>query len=199
LRAIIGRYQDLKKLGPGLVPSLPEPNLAEYWSIAREGKSQRPHCREQFRNRQTRGRSCQAGHYPTVDLVGSYTAQGANAAVSSIGNVRAPAFHRLQLNVPSIREDSPGRAYAKPSRCRKNRGRTSKPPDAWRCSPRRPGRQGHQRHGVGEAFEQAVVSASALASSIISPEVGVRTFLGVLQVQQNVYSTRRDVVTASNT
>ena len=48
-----------------------------------------------------------------------------------------------------------------------------------------------------KAFEQAVVSAeSALASNILGQEVGVRTFLDVLQVQQNVYSTRRDLADA---
>ena len=48
-----------------------------------------------------------------------------------------------------------------------------------------------------KAFEQAVVSAeSALASNIVGQEVGVRTFLDVLNVQQNVYSTRRDLADA---
>jgi len=48
-----------------------------------------------------------------------------------------------------------------------------------------------------KAFEQAVVSAeSALSSNIVGQEVGVRTFLDVLNVQQNVYSTRRDLAQA---
>ena len=48
-----------------------------------------------------------------------------------------------------------------------------------------------------KAFEQAVVSAeSALASNIVGQEVGIRTFLDVLNVQQNVYSTRRDLADA---
>ena len=47
------------------------------------------------------------------------------------------------------------------------------------------------------AFEQAVVSAqSALESNILGQEVGVRTYLDVLNVQQNVYSTRRDLAQA---
>jgi outer membrane protein len=48
-----------------------------------------------------------------------------------------------------------------------------------------------------KAFEQAVVSAeSALASNILGQEVGIRTNLDVLNVQQNVYSTRRDLANA---
>ena len=46
-----------------------------------------------------------------------------------------------------------------------------------------------------KAFEQAVVSAESRARSRTSlgQEVGVRTILDVLNVQQNVYSTRRDL------
>jgi outer membrane protein len=48
-----------------------------------------------------------------------------------------------------------------------------------------------------KAFEQAVVSAeSAYQSNVLGQEVGVRTFLDVLNVQQNVYSTRRDLAQA---
>src|SRR4030095_9495205 len=47
------------------------------------------------------------------------------------------------------------------------------------------------------AFEQAVASAEvALQSNILGQEVGIRTNLDVLNVQQNVYSTRRDLANA---
>jgi len=45
-----------------------------------------------------------------------------------------------------------------------------------------------------KAYEQAVVSAqSALDSNMLGQEVGIRTFLDVLTVQQNVYTARRDL------
>ena len=48
-----------------------------------------------------------------------------------------------------------------------------------------------------KAFEQAVVSAeSRYQSNKLGQEVGVRTNLDVLNVQQNVYSTRRDLAQA---
>ena len=48
-----------------------------------------------------------------------------------------------------------------------------------------------------KAFEQAVASAEvALQSNILGQEVGIRTNLDVLNVQQNVYSTRRDLANA---
>jgi outer membrane protein len=48
-----------------------------------------------------------------------------------------------------------------------------------------------------KAFEQAVVSAEvALQSNKLGQEVGVRTNLDVLNVQQNVFSTQRDLADA---
>jgi outer membrane protein len=47
------------------------------------------------------------------------------------------------------------------------------------------------------AFEQAVVSAEvALQSNMLGQEVGIRTNLDVLNVQQNVFSARRDLANA---
>ncbi|MEP7276819.1 MAG: TolC family protein, partial [Betaproteobacteria bacterium] len=48
-----------------------------------------------------------------------------------------------------------------------------------------------------KAFEQAVVSAQvAYDSNRVGQEVGVRTNLDVLNTQQNVYQTRRDLAQA---
>jgi outer membrane protein len=48
-----------------------------------------------------------------------------------------------------------------------------------------------------KAFAQAVASAEvALQSNILGQEVGIRTNLDVLNVQQNVYSARRDLANA---
>lgn len=48
-----------------------------------------------------------------------------------------------------------------------------------------------------KAFEQAVASAEvALQSNVLGQEVGIRTNLDVLNVQQNVYQTRRDLANA---
>jgi outer membrane protein len=48
-----------------------------------------------------------------------------------------------------------------------------------------------------KAYEQAVVSAqSALDSNVLGQEVGIRTFLDVLTVQQAVYTARRDLASS---
>src|SRR5262245_53863260 len=85
LRAIIGRYpRDLKKLGTGFVPTLPEPNVADYWveRALKENLNVRI-AEANFDIARLEVDRARAGHYPTVDLVGSYTAQGASAAISS--------------------------------------------------------------------------------------------------------------------
>jgi len=48
-----------------------------------------------------------------------------------------------------------------------------------------------------KAFEQALISAdTALQSNRLGQEVGIRTNLDVLNVQQNVFSVRRDLANA---
>jgi outer membrane protein len=197
LRAIIGRYpRDLKKLGPGLVPGLPEPNVADYWvdRALKENLNVRI-AESNFEIAKLEVDRARGGHYPTVDLVGSYTTQGANAAVSSsIGSDQRTGAIGLQFNLPIYQggfTDSRVReAIALLERSRQDLE-----------GARRAAQTGFA--GVNsatasvKAFEQAVVSAeSALASNILGQEVGIRTFLDVLNVQQNVYSTRRDLADA---
>jgi len=201
LRAIIGRYpKDLKKLGPGFVPALPEPNVADYWVERALKENLNVRIAEiNFDIARLEVDRARAGHYPTVDLVGSYTAQGASAAVSSsIASDSRTGIIGLQLNVPiyqgGFTESRIREAIALQEKSRQDLE-----------SARRTALFTAQTGFAGvtsaaasvRAFEQAVVSAeSALASNIVGQEVGVRTFLDVLNVQQNVYSTRRDLADA---
>jgi len=201
LRAIIGRYpKDLKKLGPGFVPALPEPNVAEYWVDRALKENLNVRIAEyNFEIAKLDVERARAGHYPTVDLVGSYTAQGANAAVSStVGSDSRTGVIGLQVNVPiyqgGFTESRVREAIALQEKSRQDLE-----------AARRVALFAAQTGFAGvtsatasvKAFEQAVVSAeSALSSNIVGQEVGVRTFLDVLNVQQNVYSTRRDLADA---
>jgi len=201
LRAIIGRYpKDLKKLGPGFVPALPEPNVAEYWVDRALKENLNVRIAEfNFEIAKLEVERARAGHYPTVDLVGSYTAQGANAAVSStVGSDSRTGVIGLQVNVPiyqgGFTESRVREAIALQEKSRQDLE-----------AARRVALFAAQTGFAGvtsatasvKAFEQAVVSAeSALSSNIVGQEVGVRTFLDVLNVQQNVYSTRRDLADA---
>jgi len=201
LRAIIGRYpKELKKLGPGFQPGPPEPNAADYWvdRALKENLNVRI-AEANLEIAKLEVDRARGGHYPTLDLVGSYTAQGSNAAVtSSIASDQRIGTIGLQLAVPIYQGgfvDSRVReAIALLEKSRQDlegarRGALFQAQTGF--------------SGVASAaasvraFEQAVVSAqSALASNILGQEVGVRTFLDVLNVQQNVYSTRRDLAQA---
>ena len=186
------------------MPTLPEPNVADYWvDRALQGEPQRPHRRSATsRSRRSKSIARAAGHYPTVDLVGSYTAQGANAAVSPRASaaIRARRTIGVQLNVPIYQGgfvDSRVReAIALQD---KSRAGSRRPRGARRCSHAQTGFAGvNSAVASVKAFEQAVVSAESRARSRTSlgQEVGVRTNLDVLNVQQNVYSTRRDLAEA---
>ena len=201
LRAIIGRYpRELKKLGAGFVPALPEPNNAEYWvdRALKENLSVRI-AESSFEIAKLEVDRARGGHYPTVDLVGSFTAQGSNGAVSSgVGSDSRIGTIGLLLNVPIYQGGFTD------SRVREAIALLEKSRQDLEAA-RRTALFAAQTGFAGvtsaaasvKAFEQAVVSAeSALASNIVGQEVGVRTFLDVLNVQQNVYSTRRDLADA---
>jgi len=201
LRAIIGRYpKDLKKLGGGLVPALPEPNVAEYWvdRALTENLSVQI-AQYNFDIATLEVDRAKAANYPTVDLVASYGAQGSrysgslsadtNSRSGEIGVQLAIPLYTGGFNSSRIRE-----AIALQERSRQEF-------EGARRAALFQAQTGFA--GVNsatasvKAFEQAVVSAeSALASNILGQEVGVRTFLDVLTVQQNVYSTRRDLADA---
>ena len=201
LRAIIGRYpKDLKKLGGGLVPALPEPNVADYWVDRALKENLNVRIAESgLEIAKLEVERARGGHYPTLDLVGSYSAQGSSAAISSsVSSDSRTGTIGLQLNVPiylggfvdsRVRESI---ALLERSRQDLEGARRAALFQA------QTGFAGvNSATASVKAFEQAVVSAeSALASNILGQEVGVRTFLDVLNVQQNVYSTRRDLAAA---
>ena len=190
-----------EEAGPGArCRQLPEPNVADYWvdRALKENLNVRI-AESNFEIAKLEVDRARAGHYPTVDLVGSYTAQGANAAVSSsIGSDSRTGTIGVQLNVPIYQGGFVD------SRVREAIALQEKSRQDLEAS-RRAALFAAQTGFAGvvsatasvKAFEQAVVSAeSALASNIVGQEVGVRTFLDVLNVQQNVYSTRRDLADA---
>jgi outer membrane protein len=201
LRAIIGRYpKELKKLGTGFQPGPPEPNTADYWvdRALKENLNVRiaEYNLEIARLEVERARG---GHYPTLDLVGSYTAQGSNAAVTStVASDQRTGTIGLQLTVP-IYQGGFVDSRVRESIALLERSRQDLE-GARRAAlfQAQTGFTGVVSASASvRAFEQAVVSAqSALASNILGQEVGVRTFLDVLNVQQNVYSTRRDLAQA---
>jgi outer membrane protein len=201
LRAIIGRFpKDLKRIGTGFQPKLPEPNQLEFWvdKAIKENLNVRI-AQSNFDIAVLEVERAKAANYPTVDLVGSFNGQGSNGTVSSgvsstsrlgqIGIQLAIPLYTGGFNSSKIRE-----AIALQDRSRQElegARRTA-------LFLAQTGYTGVTSAAASvKAFEQALVSAEvALQSNKLGQEVGIRTNLDVLNVQQNVFSTGRDLADA---
>jgi len=206
LRVIIGRMPgELKRLGPGFDPTLPEPNSLEYWvdRALKENFAVRI-AQSNFDIATLEIERARAAHWPTVDLVASWAQNGGTGTVSSSGiatnaDTRARnAILGLQFAVPIYQGgaiDSRVReATALADRSRQDL-ETNKRNATFLAQT---GFAGVNSAAASiKAFEQALVSAqTAYESNKLGLEVGVRTTLDVLTVQQTVFQTRRDLAQA---
>ena len=140
-----------------------------------------------------------AGHYPTVDLVGTYgqTEQTGSTTTASSAQLNVGTLG-LQLAIPlyqgggiSSREREAAANYEKAKQDLENARRSSV----------LSAQQSFLAviNGVAQvrALEQALVSSqSALDSNKLGYEVGVRINIDVLNAQQQLFSTRRDLAVA---
>jgi outer membrane protein len=201
LRAIIGRSpQGLKKIGQRFAPMPPEPNTLDYWvNRALEENLSVRFAKLNYDIATLEVDRQKAGHYPTVDLTGSYNVQGSNGSVNSgVSSDSRSGSVGLQLALPLYQG---GYVDAKVREAVALQERYRQDLETARRTALFQAQTGFS--GVNsavasvKAYEQAVVSAeSALASNMLGQEVGIRTFLDVLTVQQNVYTARRDLASS---
>ena len=140
-----------------------------------------------------------AGHHPTLDLVAShnYTNQSASQ-LSSAGSEITSNSVSLQLQLPLYQG---GALSSREREAAYNLARTRQELENARRSSALAARQGYLAvmNGIAQvgALEQALVSTeSALQSNRLGYEVGVRINIDVLNAQQQVFSTRRDLALA---
>ena len=202
LRAIIGRFpKELKPVGPGLIPVPPNPDNLQYW--VERSRTDNLNVRVADKNFEIATLQidrAKAGHYPTLDLVASYGYINSAGASISLGfsNYSTQGIIGVNLAVPIYQggfvESTVRQAYALQDKARQDLEFARR--TAFTLA--QTGYTGVVSAVASvKAFEQALVSAeSAYQSNVLGQEVGVRTFLDVLQVQQNVYSTRRDLAQA---
>ncbi len=201
LAAIIGRAPaSLRRLGSGFEPPLPDPNNVDYWvnRALRENLQVRS-AQSSFEIASLEVDRARAGHLPTLDLVASAGAQASSGSPTSdfSGNSRTALFG-VVLNVPIYQ------GGFVTSRVREAISLQDKSRSDLETAKRQAvqnaqdGFYGINSAAAGvKAFEQAVASAEvALQSNVLGQEVGIRTNLDVLNVQQNVYQTRRDLANA---
>jgi outer membrane protein len=199
LQQIIGRPAgDLVQLRPGLKLTPPQPAQLNEWVRSAEqlnyGVVERELAVQIAQSEIKRNR---AGHYPTVDLEASrnYNSNGPNGADGQNGRTNSVA---VRLNVPLFA------GFAVDSRVREAIALEARA-RADLENARRTAAQGARQAFLGvnaglaqiRALEAAEVSSqSALELIQLGYQVGVRINIDVLNAQQQLFSTRRDLARA---
>lgn len=198
LQQLIGRFpENLAPLKSALALSPPQPAVMETWveSAQRQNFAVRIQeagfeiaSREVARNR--------AGHLPTLDVVGTMgTAASGNNSLSGVGNDQKSTTIGLQLAFPLY---AGGSVSSRVREAIANRDKASSDLENSRRQAALASRQSFLgvTNGMAQvrALEQALVSSeTALASNRLGYEVGVRINIDVLNSQQQVFSTQRDL------
>jgi len=201
LAQIAGKdYAALRPLRAQVSLSPPNPNNMNDWVALTEKQAYPVAIQEattQIANLQTR--FARAGHFPTVDLVASYgqTEQTGSTVSGNSAQLNSGSIG-FQLAVPiyqggaiTSREREAAANYEKAKQDLENARRSSV----------LSAQQSYLAviNGVAQvrALEQALVSSqSALDSNKLGYEVGVRINIDVLNAQQQLFSTRRDLAVA---
>lgn len=199
--------KNLKPVSASLKLEAPQPANAEKWvADALQGNSQLAAAKaaaELADKEVTRNRGV---HYPTLDLVGSYGKNKISPVGSgTLGNGnnaidtdQTTSYVGVQLNIPLFQG---GSTNSKWREAEANRERANAELESARRNVDLQTRQAYTGvvNGMSQvmALEQALKSSEKLLeASKLGQEVGVRTNLDVLNAQQQLYSTRRDLAQA---
>jgi outer membrane protein len=200
LQQIIGKYPErLEPLKPSIELNPPSPDVMEEWAsvAASQGypvRSQEAALEVALREiERTR-----AGHLPTLNLVGSSGSTSASISATGTSNVGTDSTTRiigLQLALPLY---SGGNASSLVRQAVANREKAQQELENSRRVAALAARQAYLGVTNGRAqvraLEAALVSSrSALDSNRLGYEVGVRINIDVLNAQQQVFSTLRDL------
>ncbi len=191
--------KELKPLGKEFKLEPPQPADMEKWveaaqvgnlqlAIAQAGAEIAD--KEVARNR--------GGHYPTIDLVANYSQSNANGGSFGVGSDTTNKSIGVQLNMPLFQG---GAVNSKWREAQANRERARQELENVRRNVMQQARQSYLGVVSGiaqvQALQQALASSeSVLEASKLGHEVGVRTNLDVLNAQQQLFSTRRDLYQA---
>jgi outer membrane protein len=201
LQLIAGKeYTDLKQLRGDIKLAPPNPENVETWAELAEKQSYTVLAQEAAAEvASLEAERASAGHHPTLDFVAQYGQNSESASsVSSVGRDTNSSSVGLQLALPifqggsvSSREREAAALYQ----------RSKDDVDNARRTALLTARQLYLStlNGITQvaALEQAKVSSqSALDSNKLGYEVGIRINIDVLNAQQQLYSTERDLALA---
>jgi len=200
LQQIIGRFPDrLEPLRPNVDLSPPSPDSMEEWAAA--AATQGYPVRAQEAALEVAAREIErsrAGHLPTLNLVGNVVRSSSALNTTSATNSATDISNRniaLQLAIPLYAGGNVGSLVRQAIA---NRERARQDLETGRRTAALSARQAYVgvTNGMAQvkALEAALVSSrSALESNKLGYEVGVRINIDVLNAQQQVYSTLRDL------
>ena len=202
LRQLIGKEPEaLKALKSVVQIGRPQPDDIQQWVSAAEQNSFAVQAQQAGLEVATREIERQrAGHYPTVDLVASHNrSKGLSSSGVSLGTAESSSnVVGLQLAVPLYQG---GLVVSREREAVALKEKASGDLETARRAAALSARQAYLGVSSGtaqvKALEAALVSSqSALDSNKLGYEVGVRINIDVLNAQQQLYTTRRDLFKA---
>jgi outer membrane protein len=199
LQQLTGKvYEDLKPLRSDIKLSPPNPNNMQSWVDLAEKQSFPVLIQESATAiADLEAKRNQAGHYPTLDLVANYGyTEQTGSQFTAIGSNLTNASVGLQLALPIYQG---GGISSRAREAASNYERSKQDLENARRGAALTARQSYLAvlAGVAQvrAYEQALVSSrSALDSNKLGYEVGVRINIDVLNAQQQVFQTERDLL-----
>lgn len=191
-----GEVGELSTLGSGFKLESPNPADAQKWvADAQQGNYQIVIAQAAEALAEQEVAKNRGGHLPTLDAVGNYS--NSTGCSFSCGDTKSISVG-LQLNVPLF---SGGATQSKWREADANREKAKQDLENTRRNVELQTRQAYLGVASGiaqvQALQQALKSSeSLLQASKLGQEVGVRTSLDVLNAQQQLFSTRRDLFQA---
>jgi outer membrane protein len=201
LRAIVGKdYDALLALKPEAQIGRPQPDDLGKWAESAEaGNTNVAVAQAGLEIAMQEADKQRAGHYPTLDLVATRgtNSSGFNSTVGSGADITASTVG-VQLSIPIY---AGGAVKSRYEQAVSLRDKATADLDNARRSASLSARTAYLGVSSGlsqvKALEQALASSKlALDSNKLGYEVGVRINIDVLNAQQQVYSTQRDLAKA---
>ncbi len=198
VQQLIGKFPEaFAPLKSSALLNPPQPNAMEPWVESAEKQNFTVRIQEAGVEIATREvRRNKAAHLPTLDLVGTYGETGASSNIlTGTGNDTRGTTVGLQLSLPLY---AGGGTSSRVREAVANLERARQDLENARRSAALASRQSYLgvTNGMAQvrALEQALISSqSALDSNKLGYEVGVRINIDVLNAQQQLFSTMRDL------
>jgi outer membrane protein len=194
---INGNVTQLNVLGAAFKLESPSPADVQKWvADAQQGNYQIALSQATYQLAEQEVARNRGGHLPTLDAVGNYT-KNSGCTFTICGDTRNTSIG-LQLNLPLFQG---GATQSRWREAEANREKAKQDLENTRRNVELQTRQAYLGVVSGiaqvQALQQALKSSeSLLEASKLGQEVGVRTSLDVLNAQQQLFSTRRDLYQA---